>query len=585
MSGRSRTRRAPASAALLVLPWFGAGCDPAAPPPSHAAPDAGSPAAAARAAALPSGPWFRDVTREVALDFVHENGASGQRHFVETNGSGAAWLDFDGDGRLDLFLVQGAALPGFAAGRALHDTLLRQTEAGFVDATPAAMRAERMHGMAAAPGDYDNDGDADLYVTNFGPNVLWRNDGGGSFTDVTAQAGVGIGDRYHSSCAWADFDRDGDLDLYVCGYVDYRIGDGKICGEPLRGPEYASYCHPDMYQGIDDSLLRNNGDGTFTDVSAAAGLVGARGKGLGVAVGDFDDDGDPDAFVANDADANFLWRNDSRDGELRFVDVASEMAVAFNGEGRTQSCMGAAFADVDGDLDLDLFTVNLSNEYNTLWLQDASGYRDRSYASGLAAPSIPNVGFGTLLADLDNDGDEDVVVANGHVLDNAELLLPGTTYRQRAQLCWNDGNARFTVGAPESLGGWFAEPHVGRGLAAADFDDDGDLDLLFTGNREPAALLRNERGQARSWIGFSLTGTRSPRDGAGAEVRITVGGRTLRRQSRIGESYLCGHDRRILVGLGDHVGPVDAEIRWSSGRRQALQVLETRRYHRIEEPR
>jgi len=578
MSARSR-RFAPASAAppLAVL-LLAAGCDE---PPAPVA----NPATAAPATTAAAGPWFRDVTRELALDFVHENGASGQRHFVETNGSGAAWLDFDGDLRLDLFLVQGAALPGFTATRPLHDTLLRRTADGFVDATPAAMRAESMHGMAAAPGDYDNDGDPDLYVTNYGANVLWRNDGDGRFTDVTATAGVAIGDRYHASCAWADFDRDGDLDLYVCGYVDYRVGDGKTCGEPQRGPQYASYCHPDMYRGIDDTLLRNDGDGTFTDVSAEAGLAGARGKGLGVAIGDCDDDGDLDVFVANDADANFLWRNDSQDGQLRFAEIAGEMAVDFNGEGRTQSCMGAAFGDVDGDQDLDLFTVNLSNEYNTLWLRDPSGYRDRSYASGLAAPSMPNVGFGTLLADLDNDGDEDVVVANGHVLDNAELLLPGTTYRQRAQLCWNDGSGRFTAAAPETLGGWFVEPHVGRGLAAADFDDDGDLDLLFTGNREPAALLRNELGHLRAWVGFALVGTRSPRDGAGAEVRVTVGGRTLRRQPRIGESYLCGHDRRVLVGLGDHSGTVDAEIRWPSGQRQLLQALQTRRYHRVPEPR
>ncbi|MSP15214.1 MAG: CRTAC1 family protein [Myxococcales bacterium] len=530
-------------------------------------------------------PCFVDVTADLHLDFVHENGASGKRWFVETNGSGATWLDFDGDRRLDLFLMQGAALPGFTATRPLHDVLLRATAQGFVDATPAEMRGESAHGMAAAHADYDNDGDPDLYVTNYGPNVLWRNDGGGRFTDVTTAAGVADGDRYHSSCAWADFDRDGDLDLYVAGYVDFRVGDGKTCGEPKRGPEFASYCHPDMYQGIDDTLFRNDGNGTFTDVSREAGLAGARGKGLGVAIGDFDDDGDADVFVANDSDPNFLWRNDSKDGALRFANVAALWGVEFNGEGRTQSCMGTAFGDVDGDLDLDLFTVNLSNETNTLWLKEGDHFRDRSYASGMAGPSMPNVGFGTLLADLDNDGDQDVVVANGHVLDNAELLLPGITYRQQAQLCWNDGTARFTVATPSDAGSYFGERHVGRGLAAADFDDDGDLDLLFTHNREQAQLLRNERGSSRSWIGFELVGKRSPSDGSGAELLVRAGDRTLRRATRIGESYLCGHDRRVLVGLGDARDPVDIEILWPSGTRQTLQQLPTRQYHRVEEPR
>jgi len=531
-------------------------------------------------------PCFTDVTAATGIDFVHENGASGKHWFVETNGSGAAWLDFDGDRLLDLFLVQGAELPGFTATRPLHDVLLRQERGSdgairFVDATPAAMRAETGHGMAAAPADYDGDGDVDLYVTNYGANALWRNDGG-TFVDATAEAGVADGDRYHSSCAWADFDRDGDLDLYVVGYVDFRVGDGKTCGEPQRGPEYASYCHPDMYQGIDDTLFRNDGGGRFRDVSKEAGLAGARGKGLGVAVGDFDDDGDADLFVANDSDLNFLWRNDSEPGAPRFTEVASAWGVDFNGEGRTQACMGTAFGDVDGDLDLDLLTVTLSNEYTTLWLKEPGFYRDRSYASGLATPSLPDVGFGTLLADLDGDGDLDFVVANGHVLDNAELLFPGVTWKQRAQLCWNDGRGRFAVATPADAGAYFGERRVGRGLACADYDDDGDLDLLFTHNRGEARLLRNERGAARAWIGLELVG-RAPRDPCGAEVLVRDGSRTLRRAVRAAESYLCGHDRRVLVGLGDANAAVDVEVRWPDGKRQTLHSMQIRQYHRIEE--
>ncbi len=539
-----------------------------------------------------AGPCFRDVTLAFGLRFHHENGATGKRYFVETNGSGAAWLDYDGDGDLDLYLVQGAAKPGFKPNKLLRNSLLRNDlasdgERRFVDVTESAhVGGNGCHGMAAAAADYDRDGDCDLYVTNFGPDVLYRNEGDGSFTDATGQAGLADGDRYHSSCAWADFDGDGDLDLYVVGYVDFRLDDGKVCGDVSRGAQYQTYCHPDVYDGIDDALYRNDGDGTFTDVSKEAGLAGRKGKGLGVAVADFDDDGDVDLFVANDSDVNFLWRNDSTaGGGLRFTDVASRLGVDFNGEGRTQSCMGAAFGDVDGDGDLDLFTVNLSNEYNTLWLLERGEYRDRSYASGLAAPSLPLVGFGTLIADLDNDGDQDVVVANGHVLDNAELVLTGTTYRQPASLYWNDGEGRFRLATVLEAGSYFGEPHVGRGLAAADFDDDGDLDLLFTNNHEEAHLLLNELGSFRSWIGFKLTGTRSNRDSIGAEVRVSSGGKSLLRTVRGAESYLCSHDLRVLVGLGDEPGPVTAEIRWPSGARQELHGLATRRYHALEEPR
>jgi hypothetical protein len=532
-----------------------------------------------------SGPAFTDVTAAAGITFVHENGASGHKYLVETNGSGAAWLDFDKDGDLDLYLVQGAPLPGYAGPRPLKDALLRNDGGHFVDVTDAAGVGDERHGMAAAAPDYDNDGDADLFVTNFGRDTLYRNEGNGKFTDVTDAAGFGKKESYHSSCCFADFDGDGDLDLYVCGYVDFRVDDGKVCGDLKRGEQYRSYCHPDMYSATDDELWRNNGDGTFSDVSKAAGIAGVAGlggKGLGVAAGDIDDDGDVDLFVANDSDANFLWRND---GQLRFTDIASVMGVDFNGEGRTSACMGAAFGDVDGDGRLDLFSDVLSNQYNILWMRTAEGFVDASYAAGLAGPSLPWVGFGTVLADLDNDGDLDVVVANGHVLDNAELVLTGTSWRQPAQLYWNDGRGRFRVADAAEAGAYFGERHVGRGLAAADFDDDGDLDLLFTNNHEAPHLLRNDVGSGNSWIGFKLTGSRCNRDALGAEVVVHGRHGTQRRLLRTAESYLSFHDLRILVGLGRDEDPVDVEIRWPGGKVEAKKGLAPRRYHEMVEPR
>jgi hypothetical protein len=535
---------------------------------------------------------FRDVTAAAGIDFRHENGATGRRFFVETNGSGAAWLDHDGDGDLDLFLVQGGSTPGFVPTRPLRNQLLRQDrDAGgavrFVDVTEqAGVGGDGRQGMAAAAADYDGDGHVDLYVTCFGPNVLWRNRGDGTFEDATAKARVADGDRYHASCTWGDFDRDGDLDLYVLGYVDFRFDDGKVCGDVGKGEKWRTYCHPDMYEGIDDALYRNDGGGVFADVSAQAGIAGRKGKGLGVAAADYDSDGDVDLFVANDSDVNFLWRNDSTPQiGLRFAEVASQMGVDFNAEGRTQSSMGAAFGDVDGDGDLDLFTDVLSNEYNVLWLLEGSEYRDKSYASGLAAPSLPFVGFGAVFGDFDNDGDLDLAVANGHVLDNAELVLTGTTWKQPAHLYWNDGGGRFRLAPVAEAGAYFGEPHVGRGLAAADFDDDGDLDLLFTNNHEEAHLLENELGERRSWIGFALVGAGANKDAIGAEVSVRAGGRTLRRFVRGGESYLCSHDLRVLIGLGDESGPVDARIRWPDGVVQELKALSARRYHAVMHPR
>jgi enediyne biosynthesis protein E4 len=529
-------------------------------------------------------PAFTDVTAASAIHFVHENGASGHKYLVETNGSGVAWLDFDRDGDLDLYLVQGAPLPGYAGPRPLKDALLRNDHGKFVDVTAEAGVGDERHGMAAAAPDYDNDGDPDLFVTNFGRNTLYQNDGHGRFTDVTEAAGLGGCERYHSSCCFADFDGDGDLDLYVCGYVDFRIDDGKVCGELKRGEKYRSYCHPDMYTATEDELWRNNGDGTFSDVSKAAGvagLPGLGGKGLGVAAADIDDDRDLDLFVANDSDANFLWRND---GGLRFTNVASPMGVDYNGEGRTSACMGAAFGDADGDGRVDLFTDTLSNQYNILWMRTPDGFVDRSYASGLAGPSIPWVGFGTLLADLDNDGDLDVVVANGHVLDNAELVLAYTTWRQPSQIYWNEGRGHFRVAEPAEAGAYFGERHVGRALAAADFDDDGDLDLLFTNNHEAAHLLRNEVGSRNAWIGFKLVGTRCNRDALGAEVVVRSRSGIQRRLMRTAESYLSFHDLRIVVGLGRDEEPVDVEIRWPGGQVQMQKSLALRRYHELVEP-
>jgi len=528
-----------------------------------------------------TGPYFEDVTDAMNVGFTHYHGGSGKKYFVETNGSGAAWLDYDLDADLDLYLVQGAPLPGFEGAELLTDRLLRNDGSRFVDVTERCGIDERHHGMAAAAADYDNDGDPDLLITNFGPTTLYRNRGDGTFEEVSEQAGLRCRSFYQASCAFADLDNDRDLDLYICGYVRYQLDDPTRCGEPERGDRYLAYCHPHAYAAEDDAFYRNNGDGTFSDLSVESGIHDkACGKGLGVCAGDYDGDGDLDLFVANDSDANFLWRND---GELRLVDVAPLVGVDYNGDGLAQACMGCAFGDIDHDLDLDLFTVNLSGETNTLYRNEGATFRDRSFPSGLAAFSEPFVGFGTVFADIDNDSHLDVVIANGHVLDNPELFAAGARHAQEPHLVFGRGDGKFDLVSPEVAGPYFAELNVGRALAAADFDNDGDLDLLFTNNNGRARLLRNVRGNQHSWLGLKLVGTSSNRDAIGATVRVDLPGFPILRAVRGSESYLSFHDLRVLIGLGSLKTPVDVTVCWPDGHRQDLKAMALNRYHMVVE--
>ena len=519
---------------------------------------------------------FDNVARAVGLTFTNVNGASPEKYLVETMGSGAAFLDYDNDGWIDLFVVDGGSIA--AAGKsapaspkpqagAMHRLFHNEGKGVFKDVTAASGIVHREYGMGACAGDVDDDGLTDLYITNYGPNTLYRNAGKGVFTDVTRTARVGL-DGWSTSCAFVDVDRDGDLDLFVANYLDAPKSKNPFCGDPQR--RIRVYCHPLNYTGLPSVLYRNDGKGIFTDVSAEAGIARFVGNGLGVAVGDYDDDGAPDVFVANDAVPNFLFHND---GKGRFSEVALAAGVAVGRDGKPRAGMGTEFADYNGDGRLDLVVTNHEFETHSLFRNDGAGsFSDASVEAGIASPTLPFVGFGVAFFDADNDGQLDVAIANGHVIDNTAVFRPGSTHAQRRLLFQSTNGRRFAEVSRQS-GPGFAEPAVGRTLLAGDIDNDGDEDLIVTNNGGALDVLRNNAGRERHALTVRVAGVRSPsaslrasnRNGIGARVTVTAQGRTQMREVKSGSSYLGQNDLRVHFGLGDATRVERLDVRWPTG--------------------
>jgi enediyne biosynthesis protein E4 len=507
---------------------------------------------------------FTDITRQSGVSAHHINGASAQKHIVETMGSGAVFLDVDADGWLDLFLVDGGSVADPAlAGRARH-RLFRNTGRGqFEDVTGTSGLRHREYGMGACAADYDNDDRVDLYVTNFGPNVLYHSDGPGTFSDVTQTAGVGSS-LLGASCAFADVDNDGDVDLFVANYVD--PDNSKICGDARA----RAYCRPDVYQGVSSTLYRNNADGTFTDVTKTAGLDRADGKALGVVFADYDGDGLVDLFVANDLTRNFLYHNE---GKGVFKEVGLPAGVAVASDGRVRAGMGTDFGDYDGDGLFDLVVTNFESETHSLFRNLGGGlFADATFESGIGPATLPFLGFGVAFLDYDNDADLDLAIANGHVLDNAGLFRSTSRYAQRKLLLRNEGNGRFAEVGRQS-GPGFALEKVSRALVAGDIDNDGDLDLLVSNNGQPPDLLRNEASGSGNALRIRLRGRQSNRDAIGALVTVTLGKRRLVREVRAGSSYLGQNDVRVHFGLGAATIVDRLDVRWPSGRVETLKAI------------
>jgi len=511
---------------------------------------------------------FSEVAASSGIRFGHENGATPEKYMPETMAGGAVIFDYDADGWPDVFLVNGGSLvEETVAGRATHRLYRNNGDGRFSDVSEESGIGVSGFGMGACAADYDNDGRMDLYVTSFGANALYRNMGSGRFADVTESAGVGTS-LWSASCAFADVDNDGDVDLYVTNYVDFDpVENHKFCGDQTRGGRV--YCHPNVYNGLSDVLYRNNGDGTFTDVSREAGIATTAGKGLGVVFGDYDGDGAIDIYVANDSVRNFLYHNL---GNGAFRDEALVAGVAFGPNGEPLAGMGTDLGDVDGDGMPDVFVTNLSLQTHNLYRNLGGGLFDEVTArSGVGMATRPFVGFGAAFLDYDNDGDLDLAVANGDVVDNVSLYYPDRTYAQRNLLLKNDGKGVFTDVGPAS-GPGFALEKVSRGLAVGDLDNDGDLDILIVNNGQTADLLRNDGGNRGNAILIRTVGTRSNRDGIGARIRVwAADAPVMLREVKAGSSYLGQNDLRVHFGLGTAAGAERIEVAWPSG---VVDVLE-----------
>jgi hypothetical protein len=501
--------------------------------------------------------------------------APGVKYLIETMGGGGGFLDYNGDGLLDVYLVCYSRTPQSDPKARLRDALYRNNGDGtFTDVTDGAGIGEGMLGMGFASADYDNDGRPDIYVTGYGASRLYHNNGNGTFTDVTARASVN-NKLWGAGAAFFDYDGDGWLDLFVCNYLNFDPS-GKVACDFFEG---RPYCYLSKFKGSPSVLYRNNRDGTFTDVSAKAGIAAHAAKGLGVVAFDYDNDGRTDIFQANDSDPNFLFRNN---GDGTFKEVALEAECALDPNGAVRGGMGVDAEDLDGDGYQDLFVTNFSQQTNAFWHNNGDGtFDETTYALGLGKVSLPLSGFGTRFFDYNDDGLTDLFVLNGHPFEPIQKIFPETTYAEPPFLFENTGRGFREVAAEH--GAALKKSYLGRGLAVGDVDNDGDADLLLLNAGEPPVLLKNEGGNRNHWLGIKLSGTKSNRDGVGAKVTLKVG--AVRRTKYLlgGASYFSTSDQRLLFGLGDARKIEEVEVRWPSGALTTLKDLDADRYINVRE--
>ena len=523
---------------------------------------------------------FVDVTQEAGIHWQHVDGRSGQKYFMETLGSGAAFFDYDGDGDADLYFVNGAPLPGYVSQEMPTNCLYQNNGDGtFTDVTEKAGVGDTGYGHGCAVGDYNNDGKLDLYVTNYGVNRLYRNNSDGTFTEVAESAGV-TEPRWSTSCAFADYDRDGNLDLYVVNYIVYDIDENPWCGLKEKG--IRAYCEPDNFIAQSDTLYRNNGDGTFTDVTKTAGIYNTTGKGLGVVWGDYNNDGALDIYVANDSTENLFYHN-NRDGT--FEEVGFMVGVALSEDGAAENGMGTAFGDWNNDGWLDLTVTNYALQTNTLYHNDADGFfTDATAMTKTAQLTYPYLGWATAFIDYDNDGYQDLFVANGHLHENlAEIELEGT-YGQRNLLFRNNHDNTFTE-VSETLGPGMKLADVSRGATFADYDLDGDIDIVVTNSNTAPRLLRNDGGNRKNWLQIRLTATNGSTDAIGTRVKITTGKLIQIREVRSGDGYLSQQDLTLHFGIGDYEQVDSIEVQWQSGKKQLIRSAQANQVLSLEENR
>jgi enediyne biosynthesis protein E4 len=527
---------------------------------------------------------FVDITAKSHVMFNGQASHTAKKYLLETMGSGVALFDYDADGLLDIFFVNGAPLTDpMAKGSIPQKTdpkywnrLFHQKKDGtFEDVTEKAGLQGIGYGMGVAVGDYDNDGYEDLYVTAYGGNRLYHNNGNGTFTDVTEKSGTG-GNGWSTSAAWVDLDNDGLLDLVVLRYVQWDFVD-VWCGEHREG--YRSYCHPDIFPPIAPLVYHNDGNGHFTEVSTKMGLD-KPGKGLGIAIADFDRDGKIDIVMANDSMLEFLYRNNG-DGTFEEMGLPAEIAV--DGDGRTYAGMGVDFQDYDNDGLPDLILTNLANQKYALYRNNGdSSFSYESYVGGIGGMTLLHSGWGIRFLDYDNDGLKDLLVAQGHDLDTIELNYPQLHYKEPMLLARNTGRGFVDVSAQS--GDIFHQAWAGRGMAIGDIDNDGRIDAVVTTNGGPAYVLHNETATANHWLTLSLIGHRSNRDGIGAEIKLTTSAGSQYVTVSTAGSYLSSSDKRAHFGLGADAVAKSIEIRWPSGAVQTLENVRADQMLTVNEP-
>jgi hypothetical protein len=528
---------------------------------------------------------FEDVTREAGIHFHHERAASPEKLYLETMGAGVAWIDYNQDGYEDAFFVNGGYTPFFHPKEPPQPALYRNNRDGtFSDVTAASkIHTDGTFFFGVAVGDYDNDGYPDIYMTGYRHSVLLHNNRDGTFTDVTEKAGVGNDGNWGTAAGWFDYDHDGKLDLLVANYVQYDEDHPVACGE--KKPGYRAYCHPDSFHGTSMRLYHNNGDGTFTDLTAKAGLVNTDGKSLAVVLADLNGDGWPDIFIANDTQRNFLYLNN---GDGTFRDESYRSGAGFSEEGRPEAGMSADAADVMNNGLLYVFVSHLDFELNRLYRNNGDGtFTDDTIASGLGQTNILNSSFGARIFDFDNDGWRDLLVINGHILDNIPLYHPEVKYAESKTLYRNLGNGQF-IEATKTQNAGFRSPRVGRGLAVGDYNNDGWQDFLVSNNGEDAQLFRNDgpsepAGSGNHWLAVRLIGTKSNRDGNGAALKLIAGDLKSYDQAKGGMSFCSAQDPRIFFGLGKHESVDTLEIRWPSGTLDSLHNLPVDSFVVVEE--
>jgi hypothetical protein len=531
-------------------------------------------------AATPPAPvQFTNITKAAHIGFVHFKGNKGVSTILEEAGPGVCVADYNGDGWQDIYFVNGRDLYGrdIPARNALYRN---NGDGTFTDVTEKAGVPGNAFGLGCVWGDYDNDGFPDLYVTQYGKNVLYHNNGDGTFTDVTDKAGVGgmdFGTMFHSGATFFDYDRDGRLDLYVGGYANFGPASQRYCN---IGGGMASSCRPTVYGGTPDVLYHNNGDGTFTNVTKAANIYQPRGINLSVGAADYDNDGWPDLFVANDGLEAYLYHN-RHNGTFEEIAVPSGMGLTGNGSTMAAMCISLGDYDNDGYLDLYISDFQLASDH--VWHNDGKGFfEETSDLVGITAPTRHVLSFGGGFIDFDNDGWLDLFIANGHVYEGVEKVFPDTTYKQINSLFRNNGAGKF-VEVTRQAGDGFTIPHAGRGAAFADFDNDGNMDIVVANNGDPALLLHNGGGTGNHFVNFKLVGRKSNRDAMGARLQLKAGGLSQIREIAGGGSYLSQSDLRAHFGLGRNRMADSLEITWPSGLRQRFHNIAADRFYRIEE--